>query len=180
MKQLRWNITNLTLSNAWISHQACVDHITLLHQSLLCCIHERTVHNQDLRELWLHVSCCNQKRTTSYEKLPETTEKYICLFNKMAHKKIKCALFLLALWKSQLMYSQFFFRFFFLFMGRKTMGRFWITFTANTNIRCNFTIFPHIRKWKFTNRPLHERHGFFNFWLGPVKENPSTQLEKIP
>ena len=103
MKQLKWNITDLTLSNAWISYQACVGHITLLHQSLLCCIHERTVHNQDLREPWLHVSCYNQKRTTSYEKLPETTEKYICLFNKMAHKKIKWALFLLALWKSQLM-----------------------------------------------------------------------------
>ena len=116
MKQFKWNITDLILSNAWISYPACVGHITSLHQSLLCCIHERTVHNQDLRELWLHVSCCNQKRTTSYEKLPETTEKYICLFNKMAHKKIKWALFLLA--------------FFFLLMGQKSKERLWITFTA--------------------------------------------------
>ena len=116
MKQFKWNITDLILSNAWISYPACVGHITSLHQSLLCCIHERTVHNQDLRELWLHVSCCNQKRTTSYEKLPETREKYISLFNKNGAQKNQMGFVLACL--------------FFLLMGRKSKERFWITFTA--------------------------------------------------
>ena len=165
MKQFKWNITDLILSNAWISYPACVGHITSLHQSLLCCIHEHTVHNQDLRELWLHVSCCNQKRTTSYEKLPETREKYISLFNKMAHKKIKWALFLLAFFSAH---------------GAKVKGEILNYVYSNANIRFNLTIFPHNRKQKFTNRPLHEWHGFFNFWLRLVRENPSTQLEKIP
>ena len=165
MKQFKWNITDLILSNAWISYPACVGHITSLHQSLLCCIHERTVHNQDLRELWLHVSCCNQKRTTSYEKLPETREKYISLFNKMAHKKIKWALFLLA--------------FFFCSWGESQRKDFELRLQQRKH-QIQFDNFPHNRKQKFTNRPLHEWHGFFNFWLRLVRENPSTQLEKIP
>ena len=67
-------------------------------------------------------------------------------------------------------------------MGRKPMERFWITFTANANNRFNLTIFPHNRKWKYTNRPLHELHGFSTFdWdqLGKILQHSWKKYLKI-